>query len=288
MLNTNKIYYNDSFELIKQIDNNSIDLIVTSPPYANTTSYGKDINTYHPKDYNDWIMPLIIDIGDKLKDTGSFILNINDKIQKGYRSIYVFDLVVRIVNETKLNLYDRYIWFKKSGLPTGGNKRLNDKIEYIFHFTKTKDHKAFTDRIRIPYSDESIKRMKKEIMSNKIINNNGITSNNKKMLKPNDLGKKPDGVFRFNTAGVLKGKSAGKHPATYHYDLPYFFIKWLTNENDIVLDPFLGTGTTAQVSKKLNRKYIGFELNRSYEEIINLKLNDMDINFSTMNNIFRN
>jgi len=288
MIDINKIYYGDSFKLIKKIDNNTLDLVITSPPYSDSTNYGKNINIYNTNNYNNWLLPLIIDIDLKLKDTGSFILNINDKITNGFRSIYVFDLIVKIIDNTNLKLYDRYIWFKKSGLPTSGIKRLNDKIEYIFHFVKSKNHKAYTDRIRIPYSDSSIKRMKKEIMSNKNIDNNGLTTNKKKKLEPNKLGKKPDGVFRFNTAGVLKGKSAGKHPATYHHDLPYFFIKWLTDENDLILDPFLGTGTSTQVAKILNRNYIGFELNESYKPIIDIKMSDNNIKFSSLDNIFKN
>jgi DNA modification methylase len=78
--------------------------------------------------------------------------------------------------------------------------------------------------------------------------------------------------MRFNNAGVLKGGTAGKHPAPFHPDLPEFFIKWLTDENDIVLDPFMGSGTTAEVCKKLNRKYIGFELNESYKDLINKRV----------------
>lgn len=299
MLELDNIYYGDCFEMIKELDDNSVDLIVTSPPYANATSYGKEVNVLHPDKYNDWIMPLMIEIGRVLKPTGSFIFNINDKIQNGFRSTYVFDLIHRVVNEkdeygikvTDLKLYDRYIWYKKSGLPTGGIKRLNDKMEYIFHFTKTKGHKSYTDRVRIPYADISLKRMKTEIGANDIIDENGITTTITKKVEPNELGKKPDGIFRFNTAGVLKGETAGTHPATYHYDLPYLFIEWLTDKGDVVLDPFLGTGTSTQVAKKMGRKYVGFELNDSYKEVIDLKMSDEEIDkvkFTDIDKIFRN
>jgi site-specific DNA-methyltransferase (adenine-specific) len=273
----NKIFFEDCLSGLKKLDSNSINLCVTSPPYADATEYGKKIECFKTDNYNDWFLPIVSEIGRVIKDDGSFILNINDKIDNGFRSTYVFDLVNRITKETNLKLYERYIWYKKSGLPTGGEKRLNDKVEYLFHFTKTKNHKAYTDRIRIPYSEVTINRMKKPIGVNDVIKEDGTTETNLKLVKPNELGKKPDGVMRFNTAGVLKGKSAGLHPAAFHPDLPHLFIEWLTDEGDLVLDPFMGTGTVASVAKKKNRNYIGFELNESYRDIQDIKLSDKEI-----------
>jgi DNA modification methylase len=277
MLNINEVHFENCLSGLKKLDDNCVNLIVTSPPYADATEYGKKIECFKTENYSDWFIPIIKEIGRVMTKDGSFILNINDKIDTGFRSTYVFELIHRIVNETELGLYERYIWFKKSGLPTGGQKRLNDKIEYLFHFTKDKKHKAFPDRIRIPYSEVTLNRMKSPIGANDIINEDGITSTNKKMVKPNDLGKKPDGVFRFNTAGVLKGKTAGLHPAAFHPDLPHFFIEWLTDEGDLVLDPFMGTGTVGQVAKKKNRNYIGFELNDAYKEIQDLKFTQEEL-----------
>lgn len=273
----NKIHFEDCLSGLKKLDGGSVNLCVTSPPYADATEYGKKIECFKTENYADWFIPIVKEIGRVLKEDGSFILNINDKIDDGFRSIYVYDLICRINKETGLKLYERYIWYKKSGLPTGGEKRLNDKIEYIFHFTKSKKHKAYTDRIRIPYSEITLNRMKKPIGVNDKIKEDGTTETNLKIVKPNDLGKKPDGVMRFNTAGVLKGKTAGLHPAAFHPDLPHFFIEWLTDEGDLVLDPFMGTGTVAQVAKKKNRNYVGFELNEAYKEIQDLKLTDEEI-----------
>ena len=118
-------------ELSKELPDDCIDLVVTSPPYADTVSYGKDINVFSPENYPDWILPLFVEANRFLTPTGSFILNINDKIVKGERSTYVMETVIKIVKESGLKLYDRYIWHKKNGLPMGGEKRLNDRMEYI-------------------------------------------------------------------------------------------------------------------------------------------------------------
>lgn len=268
----NEIYYGDAIELAKNIPDNFINLIVTSPPYSDHKSYGKNVNVFHPDKYVDWFLPFFKECHRFLSPNGSFILNINDKVKNGIRHPYVYELVYRVCKETDMKLYDRYIWHKKNAMPMSGN-RLNDWMEYIFHFVKSPKIKTNTDSIREPYANSTIKRYKSPVAFNEKIDENGITSiGDKKIVKENPLGKKPSTVMRFNTAGVLKGDTAGKHPAAFNPELPEFFIKWLTDENDVVLDPFVGSGTVAQVCKNLNRNYIGFELNEKYKDLINKRL----------------
>ena len=160
-LKINKIYLGDCIEEMKKIPDNSIDLIVTSPPYADTVSYGHKVKVFNPEEYVNWFLELSKEMQKFLKPTGSFILNINDRVTNGERSTYVFELVYKIVKETRLKLFDRYIWFKKSTLPISGKRRLNDRIEYIFHFVKDiKKFKTYTNRIREPYAKVSLKRFK--------------------------------------------------------------------------------------------------------------------------------
>jgi DNA modification methylase len=200
-------------------------------------------------------------------------LNINDKVIGGFRDLYVYELIIRICEETDLKLYERYTWWKKNALPTSGN-RLNDWMEYIFHFTKSPKIKARVDNVREPYADSTIKRYKSPVAFNEKVDENGLTTTDDgKMVTENPLGKKPSTVFRFNNAGVLKGETAGKHPAPFHPDLLEFFIKFLTDPGDIVLDPFMGSGTVAEVCKKYDRNWIGFELNESYGELIDIRVN---------------
>src|SRR3989344_1243808 len=259
----NKTYLGDTMKMVKDLPNNSIDLVITSPPYADTVSYGEEVEIFNPNNYIDWFLPLFYESKRFLKESGSFVLNINDRATNGERSIYVFELVTRIVKESGLKLFDRYIWFKKSALPMPGDKRLNDRIEYIFHFVKDgKKFKTNTDRVREPYEEISLRRFKSKVHGNDIINKNGTTELSQRgSSKPHPLGKKPITVFRFDTGSALRGL---KHPAPFHPQLPEFFIKWLTDEKDIVLDPFMGGGTTGVVALKLNRKYLGFDINPEY------------------------
>lgn len=271
----NKTHLGDCMILVKKLPDNSIDLVVTSPPYADTVSYGKDVETFNPGTYVDWFLPLFNEAKRFLKDSGSFILNINDRATNGERSIYVYELVTRIVKETGLKLFDRYIWFKKSALPMPGEKRLNDRIEYIFHFIKdSKKFKTNTDEVRVPYKEISLKRFRNKVHGNDIVKSDGTTELSQRgSSKANPKGAKPITVFRFNTGSALRGI---KHPAPFHPDLPEWFIKWLTDEKDVVLDPFMGGGTVAEVSRKLKRNYVGFEINPLYIKMIEERLNKSD------------
>ncbi len=270
-LELNKTYLGDCIELAKKLPKDSIDLIVTSPPYADTVSYGNGVKILTPEEYIVWFLPIFHEAKRFLKETGSFILNINDRATNGERSIYVFELVTRIVKEAGLKLFDRYIWFKKSALPMTGDKRLNDRIEYIFHFVKdSKKFKTYTDRIREPYEEISLRRFKSKVHGNDLVNPDGTTELSQRgSSKPHPLGKKPITVFRFDTGSALRGL---QHPAPFHPQLPEFFIKWLTDEGDIVLDPFMGGGTVAEVCLKMKRNYLGFEVSKTYIDMIEERL----------------
>ncbi len=268
----NKTHIGDCMELSKQLPDEYIDLVVTSPPYADTVSYGEDVNVFHPDNYSKWILPLFEESSRFLKKTGSFILNINDRVLNGCRSIYVMETVVDIVKNTDLKLFDRYVWNKKTTLPVHGDRRFNDRVEYIFHFVRNpKKFKSNMDVVRVPYKEISLKRFKNKMHGNDIVNPDGTTElSDRGESKANPLGTKPTTVFEFDTGSALRGNN---HPAPFHPQLPEFFIKWLTDKNDVVLDPFMGGGTTGVVSKNLNRNYIGFEINETYiEEFIKPKL----------------
>ena len=125
--------------------------------------------------------------------------------------------------------------------------------------------------MREPYADISLKRMKTAVGFNKKVDEKGIATIPLKKAEANPKGKIPTTVMGFVGAGTLRNNGA-KHPAPFHPDLPKWFIKWLTTEDDIVLDPFLGGGTVAAVCREMSRKYIGFELNDNYRPLIEERL----------------
>lgn len=278
----NKIYKGSCFDLIKDIPDNFVDLVFTSPPYSNTKSYGDEINVFHPDNYVDWLLPLFKDIHRVIKDSGSVIFNVDDKCVNKLRHPYIFDLILRVNRETNLKLYDYYIWSKKSFLPNGGPKRLNHSMEWLLHFVKDENKVKWNmDNVREPYSESSIKRFKGTVNKYKV-DENGVKTLEKqeKSSYNEEKGKVPTNILQFNTGSATRGN---KHPAPFHKDMPSWFIKALTDKDDIVLDTFIGSGTTACAAIELIRNWIGFELNQEYidmaYEYINKELKKIsDIN----------
>ena len=227
-----KILTGDCFELIKDIPDNSIDLVITSPPYVDIISYGKDVSVKKSTDYVDWILPLFKEIHRVLKPSGSFILNINDTCKNGYRSTFIYELIYRNSIETPLKLYDTYFWHKKNGIPNGSKKRFRNNTEFIFHFCKdTKQMKFYMDRVL-----EQTTNKKKVVWVRKTsmkVDENGVKDPDLVQREVPEL-VRPDNVFRFPTAGQARDNVI-RHPAPYHKELPSYFINLLTDEGDIYL-----------------------------------------------------
>jgi len=269
------IKFGDCLDLMKEMEDNSVDLIVTSPPYFDAIDYNNGV-TYTYDEYIEWLVIRLNEMHRIIKKSGSIIFNINDKCEKGFRLPYVFDLVSDVNKMTKLKFYDRYIWQKPNTLPYQG-KRLNDRLEFIFHWVKHKDFKANTEAILQPYSEKSLERMnpKYDFKTNQKIVDGIRQTTEAKKIKPAKGGTKPSTLFNFKTAGAIKNKGE-KHPAPFHPDLPEFFIKWLTNDGDVVLDPFGGSFTTYKQATDMNRNAIAFEINEDYKIFVPETKNEED------------
>ncbi len=293
-LNMNiEIKKGDCFNLIKNQPDNSVDLVITSPPYSDIVNYGKSVSIKKPDDYVDWILPLFKEIYRVLKPSGSFILNINDKAEQGLRSTYIYDLISRNSKEGELKLYDTYIWHKKNGIPNGSSKRFRNTTEFIFHFCKNqKELKFYMDRVlenpkessnqRYNYTMTNTQgeivdgvRTRKKVKirkTNKQTDSNGSSIDEFVIREVPEL-IRPDNVFRFSTAGASRDNLI-KHPAPYHKELPLYFINLLTDKGDLVLDPFSGIATTGIACKELSRNYIGYELNEIYADFSIKRISD--------------
>ena len=262
-----KILTGDCFELIKDIQDNSIDLVITSPPYADIVNYGKNISIQKPDEYCDWLLPLFNEIYRVLKPSGSFILNINDNCKNGLRNPFVYELVYRSQKETKMRFYDTYIWHKMNGIPNGSLKRFRNNTEFIFHFVKDqKKLKFYMDRVLQEPSKATSDRAKYDWS----VKNHGDVIDGERIkdkiieYKPTLV--RPDNVVRFHTAGHARDNTI-KHPAPFYKDLPKYYIKFLTDDGDTILDPFGGIMTTGIACNEIgNRDFIGMELNEKYAE----------------------
>jgi len=257
MLKINNIYNEDCLIGMKKIQDNTINLIFTSPPYAQRRK-----NTYggiKSEEYVKWFLPIAKEISRILSEDGSFFFNIKEHTKNGFSDLYVMELILAICKETDLQLVDTIVW-TKNAFPGKFLNRFKNAWEPIYHFSKNKKIKFFPKEVA-----EDIKnpewynknRKKKSTQNGSGFSRPGYDNMReiKKALPSNHI----------HIKNVVNQYSPNKwHSATFPINLPTFFIKAFSEEEDIILDPFSGSATTLIAAKKLNRKYIGFELFEEY------------------------
>lgn len=253
----NNLAIGDSLDLLKCLESNSIDLIVTSPPYADMRAnyYGG----VEPDKYIDWFMPIAKEIKRVLKPSGSFVLNIKDKTVNKTRHPYVYQLVLDMINDG-WKWIDTYVWVKPNPIPTKAHYKLKDGFEYIYHFTKTFDFKRNWDAVKQPMKS----RNTNENNPNYFIS---VKRPSGRVVKESNFSKLNGLALPSNVLTIGISNNRTNHPAVFPEKLPEFFIKAFTDSNDIVLDPFIGSGTTGVSAKKNCRNYIGFDKFDKYIEI---------------------
>jgi site-specific DNA-methyltransferase (adenine-specific)/site-specific DNA-methyltransferase (cytosine-N4-specific) len=237
---------------------NSIDLIVTSPPYSDQrkSTYGG----IHPDRYVEWFLPISAELLRVLKPTGSFILNIKEKVYNGERHTYVLELILAMRKQGWL-WTEEYMWHKRNSFPGKWPNRLRDAWERLLHFNKDKKFNMYQDEVKVPIGDWSKTRLKNLSDTDRTRDESKVGSGFGKKIE-NWVGKEmvlPDNVLYIATESGNKS-----HSAAYPEGLPEWFIKLFTQEGDVVLDPFLGSGTTCKVALELGRNSIGIELNEEY------------------------
>lgn len=251
MLEVNKVYNYDCFDGIKQLEDNSVSLVVTSPPYAMQRKH--QYGGVTEKDYPQWTVDWMELLKPKLKDNASVCINIRPHIKNGEISDYVLKTRLAL-REHGWKECEELIWIKPTSAPMGSIERPRRAWESILWFSKSNKPKCY------PKANGAV--------SNRI----GFAGSKFEEGGTSHIhaGQKPptqSGVARcvdyimVGTGNVEKGYN---HPAMFPPELPEYLIKMLSDENDLVLDPFIGSGTTGRVAEKLNRKWIGFEISEEY------------------------
>jgi site-specific DNA-methyltransferase (adenine-specific)/site-specific DNA-methyltransferase (cytosine-N4-specific) len=265
------IYLGDSKEKLKLLQDNSVDLIVTSPPYADQrkSTYGG----VHPDKYVEWFLPISNQLLRVLKPTGTFILNIKEKVVAGERSTYVMELIIAMRKQGWF-WTEEFIWHKKNSYPGKWPNRFRDSWERLLQFNKEKKFHMYQEEVMVPMGDWSKNRLKNLSETDKIRDNSKVGSGFGKNIS-NWLAR--DKAFPTNVLHLATECNNKNHSAAFPEELPEWFIKLFTKENDTVLDPFMGSGTTLNVASRMKRNSIGIDIVPEYYEMVSKQIKPIEL-----------
>jgi len=268
---TTDLYLGDSRQELRKLPDNSVDLIVTSPPYADQrkSTYG---GIPHDK-YVEWFLPISEQLLRVLNPKGTFILNIKEKVVDGERSTYVMELILAMRKQGWL-WTEEFIWHKKNSYPGKWPNRFRDSWERLLQFNKTKHFNMYQEEVMVPTGDWAKSRLKKLSDTDKIRDNSKVGSGFGKNIS-NLIDREK--AFPTNVLHLATECNNKNHSAAFPEELPEWFIKLFTQENDVVLDPFMGSGTTLTVANRMKRNSIGIEIVPEYYEMVKNQSNPVEL-----------
>lgn len=252
------IIFGDSKEKLTELKDNSVDLIITSPPYADQRK-----NTYGgitPEKYVEWFLPISQELLRVLKPTGTFILNIKEKVVEGERHTYVLELILALRKQGWF-WTEEFIWHKKNSFPGKWPNRFRDSWERILQFNKSKKFNMYQESVMVPTGDWAKSRLKNLSVTDLVRDESKVGSGFGKKIS-NWLYR--DKAYPTNVLHLATECGNKSHSAVFPESLPEWFINLFTKNGDVVLDPFLGSGTTTRVAKRMERNSIGIELLEEY------------------------
>ena len=268
---TTNIYLGDSKEKLRLLPDNSVDLIVTSPPYADQRK-----NTYggiHADEYVEWFLPISQQLLRVLKPTGTFVLNIKEKVIEGERSTYVMELILAMRKQGWL-WTEEFIWHKKNCYPGKWPNRFRDAWERLLQFNKERKFNMYQEEVMVPMGDWAKTRLKNLSNTDKIRDNSKVGSGFGKNIS-NWIDR--DKAYPTNVLHLATECNNKNHSAAFPEELPEWFIKLFTKENDTVLDPFMGSGTTLCVANRMKRNSIGIEIIPEYYKMVKKQLKPVEL-----------
>lgn len=278
-------YLNDALDILKALPDKCVNAVITSPPYA--LHFKKEYGNAAKDDYIEWFSPFAAEIFRVLTPDGSFILNIGGSYNKGMptRSLYHFKLLISLVENSGFHLAQECFWFNPAKMPmpaewvTVRRVRIRDSVEYVWWLSKTPWPKANNRAVLKPYSKDMQRLNERGVTATTRPSGHNINPSFSEVqaggsIPPNVIDSEiPVDMLKFgnnaaNDSYTTECKKAGikLHPARFPAALPEFFIKLLTDEDDVILDLFAGSNTTGAVAETLQRRWIAIESVESYLE----------------------
>lgn len=268
-------YLGDSSQVMKALGDESVNLVVTSPPFALTRK--KAYGNAEDDEYVDWFMPFAAEIRRVLKEDGSFVLDLGGAYRKGAptRSLYQFELLIKLCREGGFHLAQECYHYNPTRLPspaewvTVRRVRLKDSVNVVWWLSKSKNPKSDNRKVLLSYSGAMEELLRRQTYiggkrpSEHDINQTSFLTNNGGAIAPNVLALANS---ESNSAYIRRCKENNLklHPARFPVAFAEFFITFLTDEGDTVVDPFGGSGSTGEAAERLGRKWITIEVNEDY------------------------
>ena len=255
-MDLNKIYLGDSEDLLKELPDDYVDLVVTSPPYDNLRKYNGVGDSWNHEKFK----KIANELARVIKPGGIIVWNVNDKTENGSETGTSFRQALYFMEECGLRLNDTMIWLKTNPMPQVRQPRYNQVFEYMFVFSKGAP-KTFNPIMRqTKFGGKNYNSTAKNMDGesgrhelNYIVNSEAVD---------------------YNVWDIAVSQNKTSHPAVFPYEIPYRHIKTWSNEGDVVLDPFMGSGTTGLAALDLGRKFIGIELNEEYFKMSDKRLEE--------------
>ncbi len=262
----NALYCGDCLNVMGEMPDECVDLIITSPPYANqrTTTYGG----VKPDDYVEWFLPITTEMRRVLKKTGTFILNIKEPAVSGERHTHVIELILEMRKQGWF-WTEEFIWHKKNCYPGKWPNRFRDAWERLLQFNKQRKFKMNQSAVMVPVGEWYESRMSNLSVTDRTRDESKVGSGFGKKVE-NWLGR--DMVYPTNVLHRATECANREHSAVFPHWLPEWFIDLFTDPGDVVLDPFIGSGTTAFAALNKDRNVIGIEKHEPYYQELKQRL----------------
>lgn len=257
----------DCLDILRQIPDNSLDLVITSPPYDRQGKYG-DGEQYERGWYEDFFVKVTAEVLRVLEPHGSFVLNYRSKRHGDERGTLQYELVFWL-REQGFLFADDFVWGKPSPPPGRFRRFLKDAVEYAFHFAKTPQWQFFPEQVLAPARWDTKDRDRRKKLAHNYERVNEPSGHGRKRVQAGPDMVRPSTLLHFEPEF---SPNPTHHPARFPVELPSFFIRLMTQPGQVVFDPFAGTCTTAVAAEQLGRRWLMAELDEHYAAVLPQRL----------------